>query len=134
MHNPAETSRRVSRIVPGMPASDGAGIKLLRVIGQPRLPNLDPFLMLDAFGSDDAGDFIAGFPDHPHRGFETGATHLAVLSAGERIIAACGATPGRFILLAGKPLKEPIVQYGPCVMNTQAEIRQAVSDFQQGRF
>ena len=283
MHNQAETSRHVSRIVPGMPASDGAGVKMLRVIGQPRLPNLDPFLMLDAFGSDDADDYIGGFPDHPHRGFETvtymlagrmrhkdnqgnsgdlgagsvqwmtagrglvhsemplqesgrmagfqlwvnlpardkmcapryqdipaadipvvraadgievkvlagsyenargpvqgvatdptyldvtlpantgfklqvpaghtafayvfegevlfgeaaaavSATHLAVLSAGERIIAACGATPGRFILLAGKPLKEPIVQYGPFVMNTQAEIRQAVSDFQQGRF
>ena len=283
MHNQAETSRRVSRIVPGMPASDGAGVKMLRVLGQPRLPNLDPFLMLDAFGSDDADDYIGGFPDHPHRGFETvtymlagrmrhqdnqgnsgdlgpgsvqwmtagrglvhsemplqesgrmagfqlwvnlpakdkmcapryqdipaaeiplvraadgsevkvlagsygstrgpvqgvatdptyldvtlpanarfslqvpaghtafayvfegevlfgeeaaavSATHLAVLSAGERIIAACGATPGRFILLAGKPLKEPIVQYGPFVMNTQAEIRQAVNDFQHGRF
>jgi len=54
-----------------MPTSDGAGVKLRRVIGQPQLPDLDPFLMLDEFGTDHAEDYIAGFPDHPHRGFET---------------------------------------------------------------
>jgi redox-sensitive bicupin YhaK (pirin superfamily) len=275
--------RRVTRVIRGMPTSDGAGVKMLRVIGQPQLQNLDPFLMLDAFGSEKAGDYIAGFPDHPHRGFETvtymldgrmqhkdnkgnsgdlgpgsvqwmtagrgivhsemplqesgrmagfqlwvnlpaadkmcapryqdipaaavpvvtdadgasvkilagsvgGATgpvsavateptyldvtlpangrfshavppghtafayvfegevsfgepatlvretHLAVFSEGERIVAASGSVPGRFILLAGRPLKEPIVQYGPFVMNTADEIRQAISDFQAGRF
>ena len=65
------TARTVQRIVKGMPTSDGAGVKLRRVIGQPQLPDLDPFLMLDEFGTDRAEDYIAGFPDHPHRGFET---------------------------------------------------------------
>jgi redox-sensitive bicupin YhaK (pirin superfamily) len=64
-------SRAVERIVRGMPTSDGAGVRLRRVIGQPQLPDLDPFLMLDEFGTDKAEDYIAGFPDHPHRGFET---------------------------------------------------------------
>jgi quercetin 2,3-dioxygenase len=65
------SSRTVERVVRGMPTSDGAGVKLRRVIGQPQLPDLDPFLMLDEFGTDRAEDYIAGFPDHPHRGFET---------------------------------------------------------------
>jgi len=64
-------TRTVQRLVRGMPTSDGAGVKLRRVIGQPQLPDLDPFLMLDEFGTDRAEDYIAGFPDHPHRGFET---------------------------------------------------------------
>jgi redox-sensitive bicupin YhaK (pirin superfamily) len=62
---------RVSRKLRGMPASDGAGVKLTRVIGTPQLDMVDPFLMLDEFGTDRAEDYLAGFPDHPHRGFET---------------------------------------------------------------
>jgi len=67
----ANTPRAVVQTLRGQPASDGAGVKLTRVIGQPRLPDLDPFLLLDEFGTDKAEDYIAGFPDHPHRGFET---------------------------------------------------------------
>jgi redox-sensitive bicupin YhaK (pirin superfamily) len=65
------TLRPVVRKLRGMPASDGAGVKLTRVIGTPQLPDLDPFLMLDEFGTDRPEDYIAGFPSHPHRGFET---------------------------------------------------------------
>jgi redox-sensitive bicupin YhaK (pirin superfamily) len=64
-------SRSVERTVRGQATSDGDGVKLTRVLTQPLQQRLDPFLMLDAFGSDAAADYIGGFPDHPHRGFET---------------------------------------------------------------
>ena len=66
-----QRSRGVERLVRGQPTSDGAGVKLTRLLTQPLQRRLDPFLMLDAFGSDAADDYIGGFPEHPHRGFET---------------------------------------------------------------
>ena len=65
------SQRAVTQTLPGMPTTDGAGVRLLRVIGQPALKHLDPFVLLDRFHSDDPGAYIKGFPDHPHRGFET---------------------------------------------------------------
>ena len=65
------STRRLRSLITGMPATDGAGVKLVRVIGQPALQELDPFLLLDAFRSDNPDDYLAGFPSHPHRGFET---------------------------------------------------------------
>ena len=68
---PAPARAHVARVLRGTPTSDGAGVKLTRVIGGPQLDMLDPFLLLDEFGTDRAEDYIAGFPEHPHRGFET---------------------------------------------------------------
>lgn len=66
-----QQSRSIERLIEGIATSDGAGVKLTRVLTGKLQQRLDPFLMLDAFGSDNPDDYIAGFPDHPHRGFET---------------------------------------------------------------
>ena len=71
------TIRTLARIIPSLPASDGAGVRLRRSLGQSQYHRLDPFLMLDEFASDDPDDYIAGFPPHPHRGFETVTYMLA---------------------------------------------------------
>ncbi|HBI68202.1 MAG TPA: hypothetical protein DDZ22_04035 [Massilia sp.] len=70
-------ARGVERVVTGQYVMDGAGVKINRVLTSTLQRRLDPFLMLDAFGSDKAGDYIAGFPEHPHRGFETVTYMLA---------------------------------------------------------
>ncbi|MCG8313225.1 MAG: pirin family protein, partial [Pseudomonadales bacterium] len=70
IHN-AESNRGLLQRISGVKTADGAGVKLTRIIGSPELNMLDPFLLLDCFESDDAQDYIAGFPEHPHRGFET---------------------------------------------------------------
>jgi hypothetical protein len=275
------TIRPVAKLVRGMPTNDGDGVKLTRVIGGPGLSELDPFLLLDEIRSDDGADYVGGFPEHPHRGFETvtyvlagrmrhgdnkgnkgllvpgsvqwmtagrGIVHsempeqenglmwgfqlwvnlpakdkmmapryqdidparipetvlpggvklrvlagtvgqtkgpvegivtepllldvtlpggasadidlpeghnvfayvfdgeatlgeparavsrgqVAVFGAGGAVRLAGG--PGRVLLAAGKPLAEPVARYGPFVMNTPAEIRQAITDYQSGRF
>ena len=273
------SNRRVERIIPARAVSEGAGVTVHRTIGTPALRNLDPFLMLDHFSSDDPDDYIAGFPDHPHRGFITltymldghmlhqdsmgnkgdlkaggaqwmkaasGVIHsempqqtaglmrgfqlwinlparekmtapayqeyspeaipqytaeglcvkvlggryqdirgpiedphtdvqyfdatlapahtfthqlatamqafiyvfegeatlagtslpqhtFAVLSAGENIQVSASADGARFILVAGQPIGEPIVQYGPFVMTSDAEIQQALADYRAGK-
>jgi redox-sensitive bicupin YhaK (pirin superfamily) len=279
-------TRKVQQVITGQATTDGAGVELVRVIGQPALMDLDPFLLLDAFRSDDPDDYIAGFPPHPHRGFETvtyllngrmrhqdnagnegviepggiqwmtagkgivhsempeqqdgllegfqlwinlpsshkmtapsyqehdsvhiptesrndtvikvisgktsqgtsgpvsqpltdplyldvalqpdtafdenitadhnafiyvidgevmledadakqlslGRDQLAVLGQGDAIALQSGSRAARFLLVSGKPLNEPVARGGPFVMNTEAEIRQAFSDYQRGNF
>lgn len=63
--------RTLKQLIPAITVSDGAGVKIKRSLGQSQQVRLDPFLMLDCFGSEQADDYIAGFPAHPHRGFET---------------------------------------------------------------
>ena len=65
------STRNLQQVIESVPTSDGAGVKLRRSLGRSQQLRLDPFLMLDEFSSENADDYIAGFPDHPHRGFET---------------------------------------------------------------
>ena len=69
--NKIKNFRTIIRTVKGIKTSDGAGVNLTRIIASPQLDMIDPFLLLDEFGSDDPDDYIGGFPPHPHRGFET---------------------------------------------------------------
>lgn len=75
--NTETNMREVKQIIKGTPTFDGDGVSLTRVIGTPQLNMLDPFLLLDEFGSDQPLDYIGGFPSHPHRGFETVTYMLA---------------------------------------------------------
>jgi len=88
--------RQVTKVVTGQSTQDGAGVSLTRMIGQPELPMMDPILLFDVFGSDNPDQYIAGFPPHPHRGFETvtymmagkmrhkdSAGHSGVIEAGD---------------------------------------------------
>ncbi|MBX2831381.1 MAG: pirin family protein [Rhodospirillales bacterium] len=71
MSDAVTKARGVKQVLRAMDTSDGAGVSLKRSIGSPQLDMLDPFLMLDSISTDNADDYIAGFPEHPHRGFET---------------------------------------------------------------
>lgn len=117
----AAASREIEHVVRGTPTSDGAGVKLLRVLTQNLQRRLDPFLMLDEFRSDDPGDYIAGFPDHPHRGFETvtymiaGRMRHRDTTGGEGLLTAGGVqwmTAGRGIVHSELPEQEDGLMHG----------------------
>ncbi|BBA36088.1 pirin-like protein [Methylocaldum marinum] len=118
---PDFVSREVERLVSGKRVSDGAGVKLLRVLTSDLQRRLDPFLLLDEFCSDNPDDYLAGFPDHPHRGFETVTYMLAGRmrhrdSAGhEGVLAAGGVqwmTAGRGIVHSELPEQEQGLMHG----------------------
>ncbi len=113
--------RQVAKIVAGQPTSDGAGVRLTRVVGTPALDHLDPFLLLDEFKSDRPGDYLAGFPDHPHRGFETVTYMLAgamrhrdhVGNEGELVAGSVQwMTAGRGIIHSEMPLQKDGLMWG----------------------
>ena len=113
--------RKIERLVAGQPVMDGAGVKINRVLTQSLQRRLDPFLMLDAFGSDKANDYIAGFPEHPHRGFETVSYMIAGRmrhkdSAGHEGLLTSGGvqwmTAGRGVLHSEMPEQEEGVMEG----------------------
>ena len=113
--------RAIERLVTGQPTSDGAGVKLTRVLTQDLQQRLDPFLMLDSFASDDPKDYGAGFPDHPHRGFETVTYMIAGRmrhrdSAGHEGLLANGGvqwmTAGRGVIHSEMPEQEEGVMEG----------------------
>lgn len=117
----SSAGRSVVTSARGMATSDGAGVKLTRVIGTPALRRLDPFLMLDEFRSDEPQDYLAGFPDHPHRGFETFTYMLAGTfrhrdnKGHEGVLAAGGGqwmTAGRGIIHSEMPEQEEGLVWG----------------------
>jgi redox-sensitive bicupin YhaK (pirin superfamily) len=119
--SPNFVTREIERLVTGASVSDGAGVKLLRVLTPDLQRRLDPFLMLDEFRSDNPDDYLAGFPDHPHRGFETVTYMLAGRmrhrdNAGhEGLLAAGGVqwmTAGRGIIHSELPEQEQGLMHG----------------------
>jgi redox-sensitive bicupin YhaK (pirin superfamily) len=121
MSDTAGATRRVVKVTRGMPAEDGAGVKLTRLIGTPEIPDLDPILMLDNFGSDDPKAYIAGFPPHPHRGFETvsymiqGSLKHKDNKGGEGLITDGGVqwmTAGRGVVHSEMPAQTSGLMYG----------------------
>jgi len=114
-------ARKPVTLVEGIRTMDGGGVSLKRVIGQRQLSDIDPFLLLDEFKSDDPNDYIAGFPDHPHRGFET-VTYMLAGSfehrdhKGNRGVLSAGSvqwmTAGRGIIHSETPLQENGLVWG----------------------
>ena len=113
--------RRVVQVVPSQEIMEGAGVRVRRTIGTPAIEDLDPFLLLDEFKSDEPQDYLAGFPDHPHRGFET-VTYVLAGSMEHRdhkgnqgVIGAGGAqwmTAGRGIIHSEMPKQEKGLMWG----------------------
>ena len=149
------------RLIHARRTVEGGGFVVRRPFPTAEMPLFDPFLLLDEMGPVEyAAGQAVGATDHPRRGFET-VTYLldgefehedsagnrgerdvedgtfVLLGDGDTVALACAVdakSPARMLVLGGEPLNEPIARYGPFVMNTDAEIRQAIADYQSGHF
>ncbi|MGI9330544.1 MAG: pirin family protein [Gammaproteobacteria bacterium] len=136
-----EIIRSVASVFEGAPATDGAGVKLTRIIGSKEINRLDPFLLFDVFESDQPGDYIAGFPLHPHRGFETVTYMLAGKmahedSAGHSGVIETGGvqwmTAARGIIHSEMPQQEDGLLRGVQLwINLPAELKMSPPDYRE---
>jgi redox-sensitive bicupin YhaK (pirin superfamily) len=130
-----EATRKIRQIFKSRPTIEGAGVHLRRAFGANEVPLFDPFLLFDDFRSAEKEHFIKGFPWHPHRGIETITYVLSGdVEHGDNIMISTAEEPLRFLLIAGKPLAEPVAWQGPIVMNTQAELQLAFAEYHNGTF
>ncbi|WP_100751666.1 pirin family protein [Vibrio salilacus] len=135
--------RRVNQIIQAHATSDGDGVKIKRVAGFNN-HQFSPFLMVDELKSDQRADYVGGFPPHPHRGIETLTYMLKghfehrdhMGNVGElRAGGAQWMAAGRGALIfSGQPIDEPVVHYGPFVMNSIKEIEETIRDYNMGVF
>jgi redox-sensitive bicupin YhaK (pirin superfamily) len=138
--------RKIDQVFQARPTLEGAGVHLKRVFGHAEVPTFDPFLLLDDFHSDNPEFYMKGFPWHPHRGIEgegyfdpdkeksISRENLVLYSDGENVAIEASEKPLRFLLISGKPIDEPVAWYGPIVMNTEEELKQAFEEYQNGTF
>ena len=111
--------RRVKDVVTPQAASDGAGVRLRRSIATQQLDHLDPFFLFDHFGSEDPGDYIAGFPMHPHRGIET-VTYMLDGSVAHR-----DSLGNAGVIGAGRCASTPVISRGRYPGRTSCSLSQA---------
>ena len=127
--------RKVKTKVKGFRTTDGAGVKLVRVLGNLTTKEFDPILMLDSFDSINPDDYTAGFPMHPHRGIET----ISYVSRGKMVhrdslTIKNGNEKAQVLYMNSRALNEPVAWAGPIVMNTQEELQKAFLELRSNTF
>jgi redox-sensitive bicupin YhaK (pirin superfamily) len=145
--NDRDNTSKVRQVLRSKAITEGAGVHLKRAFSLNKATDVDPFLMQDEFHSSNPEDYRMGFPWHLHRGMETITYMLSGViehgnSLGNLVIfdsyywteVKAGDKGIRYLLLSGKPLREPVAWRGPVVMNTEEELRQAFEEYRENRF